>query len=108
VLLGAVAAAIVPWGDVAAVASLASFAALLAFAAVNACVVALRLRRPKQARPFRVPLAVGRVPVVPVLGLASAGLLLLHFDAWSYVAGGAAILLALLLHGARVLRGRKG
>jgi APA family basic amino acid/polyamine antiporter len=106
-LLGGVAAALVPWGDVAAVASLASFAALLAFVAVNGCVIVLRWKAPGKERPFRVPLSIGRLPVLPVLGLASAGLLLLHFDVWAYVAGGAAIVLALLLHAARVLRRRR-
>jgi amino acid transporter len=107
VLLGVVAGALVPWGDVAAVASLASFAALLAFVAVNVCVIALRYREPGRRRPFRVPLAIGRFPVLPALGLASAGLLLMHFDVWAYVAGGAAVALALLLHGVRVLRRRR-
>jgi basic amino acid/polyamine antiporter, APA family len=100
-LLGAVAAALVPLGGVAAVASLASFAALVAFVIVNGSLVVLRYREPGRKRPFRVPLSVGRLPVFPVLGLASAGLLLFHFDAATYIGGAAALTAALLLFVAR-------
>ncbi len=99
-VLAAVAGALVPLGDVKVVASLASFAALLAFVAVNLCVIVLRYRQPATRRPFRVPIAIGRFPVLPALGLASAGFLLVHFDVWSYVAGGGAVALALVLYGA--------
>jgi amino acid transporter len=88
---------LVPVGGVSAVASLASFAALLAFVAVNACVVVLRWRRPDERRPFRVPGAVGRVPVLPVLGVLSAGLLLWNFDVATYVGGGIALAVATVL-----------
>ncbi len=73
--IAAVAAALAPFGKVGVVASVSSFASLLAFAAVNVSVIALRYREPDQARPFRVPGAVGRFPVLPALGaLATVGL----------------------------------
>lgn len=106
-LLGAVAGALVPLGDVAVVAGLASFAALLAFIAVNLCLIVLRYRQPARKRPFRVPLAIGRFPVLPALGLASAGLLLIQFNLWSYLAGGGAIALALILYGVRAWWNRR-
>ena len=43
---------------------------------------------PWHKRPFRVPLAVGRLPVLPLLAIASIALLLSHFDWQIYVAGG--------------------
>jgi APA family basic amino acid/polyamine antiporter len=101
ILLGAIAAALVPLGGVAAVASLSSFAALLGFVAVNGCVIVLRYRAPARRRPFRVPLAVGRFPLFPALGLLSAGLLLLHFEPATYVGGGAALALGLALYAGR-------
>lgn len=104
-VLGGLAAALLPLGDVAAVAGLSSFAALLAFVAVHGALIVLRFRAPDRPRPFRVPLAVGRVPVLPVLGLASAGLLLVHFDLETYLGGGIALGASLLLH--IVLRGRR-
>jgi len=73
--VGAAALALLPLGDVAIVASVSSFASLLAFAAVNVALVVLRRRAPDLKRPFRVPLAICAVPVLPVLGaLACASL----------------------------------
>jgi amino acid transporter len=107
-LVGAVASAFAALGGVASVARLSSFAALVAFGVVNAAVVVLRLRSPTRARPFRVPLSIGRVPLLPVLGFASGGLLLLQFEGATYLVGGAVVAGALALHGLRaaVSRGR--
>ncbi|HEX2066602.1 MAG TPA: hypothetical protein VHI93_07300, partial [Candidatus Thermoplasmatota archaeon] len=66
VLAGAL--ALLPLGSTAVLGGMSSLAALGAFAIVNAAVVALRLRAPRQERAFRVPLSVGGVPVLPVLG----------------------------------------
>ena len=73
-VVAAVASALVPFGKVAVVASLSSFASLLAFAAVNVALIVLRYRKPGQDRPFRVPGAIGRFPVLPGIGaLATLG-----------------------------------
>src|SRR5262249_51325377 len=45
----------------------------------------LRYRMPEHMLPFRVPFAVSRLPVVPVLANASIALLLIHFE-WQPVA----------------------
>lgn len=87
----AVALAVVPLGAVELIAGLASFAALVAFLAVNACVVVLRFRRPELERPFSVPLAVGRLPILPVAGVASSALLLTQFGRDVYMAGAVAL-----------------
>jgi APA family basic amino acid/polyamine antiporter len=57
--------------DVAFLASLFSFGVLLAFTAAQLAVVKLRFDEPELERPYRVPLALGRVPVLPVLGAAA-------------------------------------
>jgi amino acid transporter len=67
-LVAGVAAALVPLGKVGVVASLSSFASLLAFAAVNVALIVLRYREPRKQRPFRVPLAIGKFPVLPAVG----------------------------------------
>jgi amino acid transporter len=64
--------ALLPLAGVAVVASLSSFASLLAFAAVNASLIVLRVRAPAMNRPFRVRGAIGRIPVLPVLGAVFA------------------------------------
>ena len=100
-------AILLPIGDIAILAGLSSFAALLAFLAVNVALIALRYRQPKQKRPFRVPLSVGWTPILPVLAIAAILLLLAYFDWRIYVAGAAALLLSGLVFLIRKrLRGR--
>lgn len=67
-------------GDLRFVASVTDAAIYLMFIAVNASVVILRYREPATPRPFRAPLAIGRVPVIPVLGLLSAGFMMSRLD----------------------------
>lgn len=61
------AAAFVSFGDLTLVAGATDFAVYAVFLAVNAAVITLRFRQPGTDRPFRIPGAIGRVPVVPVL-----------------------------------------
>jgi basic amino acid/polyamine antiporter, APA family len=49
-------------------ASLFSFGVLLAFTAAQLAVIKLRLSHPEKRRPYRVPFAVGRVPLPSVVG----------------------------------------
>jgi amino acid transporter len=79
-LVFGVACALLPLGKVKTIGSLASFMALIAFASVHLCLIVLRFRKPKHSRPFRVPLALGRLPLIPCLGIATAGALLFHFE----------------------------
>lgn len=95
------AAALLPVGSVKVLAELSSFAALLAFFAVNLALIVLRYRAPHHARPFRVPGAIGRLPVLPVLALAAILLLLLHFEPAIYLAGLIAAALSALAYGVR-------
>ncbi len=85
---------LIPFDNLGFLAGLSSFAALLAFVAVNLALIVLRYRMPDHSRPFRVPLAVGKLPVVPLLAIAALGTLLVHFEKEIYVAGAVAFLLA--------------
>jgi APA family basic amino acid/polyamine antiporter len=84
-------AVLVPLGSVKILAEMSSFAALMAFLAVNLVLIVLRYRQPHRYRPFRVPLAIGRMPVLPVLAIASIVVLLVHFEWRIYVAGAIAL-----------------
>lgn len=84
----------VPIGNVKILAELSSLTALLAFLAVNIAVIVLRYRFPDRARPFRVPFAVGRMPVIPVASIASICLLMINFDWEIYLAAGVVMLLS--------------
>lgn len=83
--------ALLPLGELGAIASLSSFGALVAFIVVNAAVVVLRVRKPDAKRPFRVPGAIGRVPVAPVLGALASATLVTQLDAGTFAIGGIAL-----------------
>ncbi|MGE5595452.1 MAG: APC family permease [Hyphomicrobiales bacterium] len=87
VACAAVGAAFVLVGGLSRIASVTDFAVYLVFLAVNAAVVVLRVREPDRERPFRVPFAIGRVPVLPVLGFASTVVMLTQLDAQAIAAG---------------------
>jgi amino acid transporter len=99
-ILAGIAGALLPLGSVGTVASVSSFAALIAFVLVNAAVIVLRRRKPKLERPFRVPLAVGGVPLPALLGAVLAAMLIARLPAIGLAIG--AGLLAVLAIG-RVL-----
>jgi len=101
ILIFAIAAVLIPIGSVKILAELSSFAALVAFFAVNLVLIVLRYRMPGHRRPFRVPLALGRLPVLPVLAIASIVLLLIHFEWRIYAAGGLALVVSALAFGTR-------
>ena len=47
-----------------------SLSCILAFIAVNAAVIVLRLRAPEAPRAFRIPLSIGAIPLPPLLSIA--------------------------------------
>lgn len=95
------AAILLPIGSVKILAELSSFAALAAFLAVNVALIVLRYRMPKHRRPFRVPFAVGRMPVLPLIAIAAIVLLLVHFEWQIYLAGAIALVLSAAAFAAR-------
>ena len=92
--VAALAVAALPLGGIAALAGVSSFAALLGFAAVNLALIVLRRREPRRERPFRVPLSVSGIPVLPALGIAITLLLATQFKLPVYLAGAVAIALS--------------
>jgi APA family basic amino acid/polyamine antiporter len=101
ILTFVMAAVLVPIGSVKILAEMSSFAALVAFFAVNVVLIVLRYRMPGHKRPFRVPLAIGRLPVLPVLAIVSIIVLLIHFEWQIFVAGGIALFASALAFGVR-------
>ena len=69
------------------VANLTNFVMLVTFAIVNAAAIVLRYREPDAPRPFKVPLAVGRMPVIPLLGAATSVFMLSYVGATAMIAG---------------------
>ena len=97
----AMAAVLLPAGSVQVLAEMSSFAALLAFLLVNVVLIVLRYRMPDHPRPFRVPLAIGRLPMLPLAAIISIAVLLVHFDWRIYAAGGVALALSAAAFAAR-------
>ena len=96
ILVLAMSAVLVPIGDVKILAELSSFTTLLAFLAVNLALIIVRYRLPELPRPFRVPLTIGRMPLLPLAAIASICLLLVNFDGEIYVAVFGALVLSWL------------
>jgi amino acid transporter len=88
------------WGDLAGVftATAVVFFMYVGFEDVQVALVVLRLREPERERPFRVPLAVGRVPLLPLLGVLACSALLTRFEAKVYLVVAVALAAGLALH----------
>jgi amino acid transporter len=97
VLAGVGALAFLPAGGVGFVGGVASLLALLAFAAVNAALIRLRITQPERPRPFRVPLCVGSVPVATALALLVVLVLLVQFEPATYGLAAAALAVAIVV-----------
>jgi len=56
-------------GDITFIANVTNFTLFVTFIVINAAVIVLRYHSPQTPRPFRIPFAVGRLPLVPVAGI---------------------------------------
>ena len=74
------------------VAGITDFGTFVVFLFVNSAVILLRYRMPKARRRFRLPVNIGRLPLIPLFGLFITLLLMLHLDALT-VAYGLAVLM---------------
>jgi APA family basic amino acid/polyamine antiporter len=78
-------------GDLRVLASVANFAAFAIFFSVNLSLIWLRFKMPETERPFRVPLALGKLPIIPTLGLISCVILISYLDLLGVILGIAAL-----------------
>jgi APA family basic amino acid/polyamine antiporter len=83
-------------GNLALVAGAANFAVFIGFAAVNVSLIVLRFTHPDTPRPFRVPLNIGRLPVLPVVALASVAFLMANLERDALLIGGGLFLSGLV------------
>jgi APA family basic amino acid/polyamine antiporter len=86
-VLFVMACGLLPLGKVEIVASISSFGTLLVFITVQAGVIRLRFTKPGMTRGFRVPLAIGRWPVLPTVGILFCAALLTRFAPLVYAIG---------------------
>lgn len=67
-------------GGIKRVAELTDWVSFFIFAVVNLCAVVLRYKEPKTKRPFKVPLAIGKLAVLPAIGFLFSAAMLFSFD----------------------------
>ena len=79
--------ALLSLGKVEVLASISSFATMVAFVAVHVALIILRFQRPDQIRPFSVPISFKKIPVLPVIGGVTTIILTLQFEKTVYVVG---------------------
>ena len=65
-------------GDIGFIANATNFTIFVTFIIVNLSVIILRVRSPDTVRPFRVPGSIGRIPVLPLLGIVTSLFLFLQ------------------------------
>jgi APA family basic amino acid/polyamine antiporter len=76
----AIALAVLPLGQIGAIAKVTSFGSLLTFALVNLALLHLRRVAPHLSRPFKAPLSIAWISITGLLGLVSCLVLLAQFD----------------------------
>ena len=97
-LMLALSATLAILGDLKTLAELSSFAALLAFLAVNTALIVLRFRMPRLRRPFRVPFAIARMPLLPLAAIAFICVLLTGFNQAIYFIGAGVLAMSTLAY----------
>lgn len=90
ILVAALCMAFVSLQDISFVANVNNFTVFLTFIVINAAMIRLRYRRPEAVRPFRVPFSWGKLPILPVLGVAVNVFMMLQLS-WSVIAIGAGL-----------------
>ncbi len=96
VLIGSAGLAL--FGGLSVLAEAANALVYVMFLVVNTVVIILRVRRPDASRPFRVAGAVGPVPVVPVLGIASTLLMSFQLERTPLMIAVGLLVAGVLLH----------
>ena len=74
-------------GDIVIVANITVFAVVITFAMVNLSVIILRYTEPQLERPFRVPVNIGKFPILPLFGFATTVYMAIQFELEIIVVG---------------------
>ncbi|MBI4131101.1 MAG: amino acid permease [Nitrosarchaeum sp.] len=67
-------------GDIVIVANITVFAVIITFGAVNLSVIVLRYTEPDIERRFRIPINIGKFPVLPMVGLGISAYMAIQFQ----------------------------
>lgn len=83
----AVAVAFASAGNIVTIANITVFTIIITFSLVNLSLIWLRYKEPNVERPFRVPLNIGRFPVLPLIGLVTSAFGVTQFDPYVIFVG---------------------
>lgn len=92
------ACALLPLGEVKIIASISALGILTVFVGVHAAVMVLRWKQPQRERPFRTPLHIGRVPLLPPFGIAVSLALMTQFEPLVYAVTAGALAFGMLVY----------
>jgi len=67
-------------GDIVIIANVVVFAVVITFAAINLAVIVLRYTEPVLERPFKVPINIGKFPILPLFGFGTTVYMALQFE----------------------------
>ncbi|MDX1440848.1 MAG: amino acid permease [Nitrosopumilaceae archaeon] len=67
-------------GDIVIVAHIVVFAVVVTFSMINLAVILLRYVKPDVARPYRVPINIGKFPILPLFGLGATIYMAIQFE----------------------------
>jgi APA family basic amino acid/polyamine antiporter len=67
-------------GDIVIVANITVFAIVITFAAINLAVIVLRYTEPDIERKFKVPINIGKFPILPLFGLIISVYMAFQFE----------------------------
>jgi APA family basic amino acid/polyamine antiporter len=67
-------------GDIVIIANIVVFAVVITFAAINLAVIVLRYTEPVLERPFKVPINIGKFPILPLFGFGATVYMSLQFE----------------------------
>ena len=85
-------------GDIVVVANIVVFAVIITFATINLAVIALRYTEPVLERPFRVPVNIGKFPILPLFGFGTTVYMTLQFEIEVVLVGLAIIAIGVVLY----------
>lgn len=68
------------FGDIVIIGKMTSLGMFVTFATINLSLIWLRQTKPHLERPFKVPLSIGKYPVIPILGLILCSVMVFQFD----------------------------
>jgi len=89
---------LLPLGEIKIIASISALGILLVFVGVHAAVIVLRYKEPSRERPFRGPLQLGRMPVLPPLGIIICLALMTQFEPIVYAVTAGAVVFGLAVY----------